>query len=320
MSALFMLLAGGSTAAALGARLHDHLSGESLALDAMDRARLGARSVGTWDTRARGAPRADVTACLTTTPTRIGLLGPCLSSLLAQSRVPSRIELYVPAFSAREARRYDVPAWLANLSCVTLVPCADVGPATKLLPALSRHPPDAALLVVDDDRVFPPRFVEELTSWAMRRPDAIVAASGWVVPPDLTDRPTTLGANLRQAPPVPVRARRVRAPSPVDVVQGQGGYVVRPRFFDATALADFTRAPGCARWVDDVWISGHARAPKLVVPLTRGPFAPLRHRARFDHTALGRLNRGPGPDDSRNNTIVLRHLRDRWMCQAEREG
>src|SRR5262249_53040400 len=138
--------------------------------------------------------------------------------------------------------------------------------------------------------------VAEMEAWARRLPDAVVAASGWVVPDDRIDRATTLVANLLERPPTPIPGTRLARGRPrrVDVVQGCGGYVVRPRFFDLRAVHDYDVAPEAARWVDDVWLSAHARAPKWVVPLGRTAFAPLRHRAIRQNSALGRVNRGAG--------------------------
>jgi hypothetical protein len=301
-----------ATSGAAAIRVHDHLSGRAFLSDGIDRFRLGRRSLAEWARSAQASPqRAPVVACLTTTPTRMPYLATTLASLFAQTRPPERIELHVPAWSRREGRTYAVPQELLALEGLTIVPCEDLGPATKLLPALARHAPNRAILVIDDDVILPPGFVHALAEWAARMPDAVVAASGWIVPSDLTDRPTTLFSNLFARPPTPLPGTRLRRPRRVDVVQGCGGYVVRPRFFDARVF-DYEGAPAEARWVDDVWISAHANAEKWVVPIARYAFRPYAHRALFDASALGRINRGPGAPERRANTIVIRHFADRW--------
>lgn len=153
---------------------------------------------------------------------------------------------------------------------VRIVRCDDVGPATKLFPTLADAEDDQAIIVVDDDRIYPPGFVKTLTEAANADPHAAFGLSGWVVPADLTDRPTTIRSNLYLQPPAPVRARRLRKPFEIDILQGFSGYLVRPRFFPRMeAMLTHRDAPPEAFYVDDVWISGFCEARKYVVPAKR---------------------------------------------------
>src|SRR6185437_10224938 len=103
-----------------------------------------------------------------------------------------------------------------------------------LIPSLVL-PQDEKIVVVDDDRIYPANLIADLESAADSLGNAAVAFSGWVAPTDLT-----VLTNIAMTPPVPVRARRLRAPRPVDMVQGLSGYLVRPRFFDAAELTDYS--------------------------------------------------------------------------------
>ncbi len=40
-------------------------------------------------------------------------------------------------------------------------------------------------------------------------------------------------------------------------------------------------------------------------------------RADYQPKLHGRINRGPGPDSRRNNSIVIQHVPQRWMTTAE---
>ena len=140
--------------------------------------------------------------------------------------------------------------------------------------------------------------------------------SGWVVPEDLTDRPTTVWSNLRMLPPAPIRARRLSRHVEVDILQGLSGYVVRPHFFDLAAVTDYAGAPKEAFFVDDVWISAHCRARRFVIPAARANYQPKLHRGFYSRTSLGRINRGPGPNAQRNNSIVIRHFAGSWMTST----
>ena len=197
-------------------------------------------------------------------------------------------------------------------SGVTICRCDDYGPATKLIPALAAAAPDARLLVVDDDRIYHPYFVEQMQALSDRHPDAAIASSGWNAPADLVDRPSTLMATLRRRAPAPIKCTRVAETVDVDVVQGLGGYVVRPRFFDAAAVADYSRAPDAAFYVDDVWISAHCRARKVIGRGRRTNFESFADRRFYKRSSVALVNRGTGTLESRNNTIMLRFFADRW--------
>lgn len=279
--------------------------------DSFDRVRLARRSLTAWaDYASNNENVSDIVVCLTTTPTRLPFLSTTLASVFAQRVRPRAVEIYLPTWSEREDRAYDVPEWLLTLPFVHVIRCHDAGPATKLLFALKRHDREARLLVIDDDLLLPPTLLAEMSAWSERLPNHVVCGSGWCVPEDLVDRPTTFVSNMLERAPTPICGSRVREPRRVDVMQGAGSYLVKPKFF-GSAVHDTSSAPSALRWVDDVWFSGHCNANKVVVPLSRYLFHPLRGRARFEASALGLKNRGTTPA-TRNNTVAIRHFAHRW--------
>lgn len=280
----------------------DEIALSRLDLDALDR---------DW---AKSRERSDVIVTLTTIPRRMDLIADTLKSLLRQTRAPARIVLNVPRYSRREQREYEIPEYLGRLASVEIHRCEDWGPATKLIPSLLRFDARQPLLVVDDDRIYPPTLVEDLERAAQRHPGCALGLGGWRVPDDLTDRPTTLWADLRMQPPVPAKATRLREPLEVDILQGMASYLVQPGFFDLARVTDYSAAPEAVFFVDDVWISGHCKATKLVVPARRINYEPIRHARYFKSTSVALINRGDGTPESRNNTIAIRHLKDAWLC------
>lgn len=267
---------------------------------------------------ARRSERSEVVITMTTIPSRMHLIAETLKSLLRQSRLPARIVLNVPRFSRREQGEYGIPDYLERLAAVEIHRCDDWGPATKVIPSLVRFAKSQPLLVVDDDRIYPPTLVADLERASIQHPDCALTLGGWRVPDDLTDRPTTLWADITMRPPVPAKASRLRAALEVDIFQGMAGYLVKPRFFDLAALTDYSAAPAAAFFVDDVWISGHCLASKLVVPTSRINYEPKANAGYFKSTSVALINRGDGTPESRNNTIVIRHLADAWLCSRER--
>ena len=301
--------------------LHDFFEGETLLADLLDEWQLSRRTLAELDAAWAANPNRTATVVsLTSIPSRLPHIAPTIKSLMRQSLAPGRIILNLPAHSARENRAYIIPAFLHGLKAVEIHRCDDLGPATKLLPSLQRLAPSQAILVVDDDRIYHRTVLETLLAAAKSLPGAALGQSGWIVPPDLTDRPTTIWNNFAMLPPAPVRARRLRHPKRVDVLQGLSGYLVEPQHFDLTALSDTRSAPPAARFVDDVWISGHCCVPRLVVPACRANYQPKLLRRHFRRTSLGLVNRGPGGDLNRNNSIVIRHLSGRWLFQNPRQN
>jgi hypothetical protein len=273
---------------------------------------LTTRSLAAWErVWAQNPQTSDIIVCLTTTPARLPYLASTLKSLLYQTQRPQLIRLHLPYYSRREQCAYIVPTWLQEMSAVEIIRCEDYGPATKLIPALQHYAPEQKLLVVDDDKLYPPTLIEHFFRCAQAYPQLAIGSSGWRIPPDLTDRPTTLWRNLCQTPPTPLKATRVRAPTPVDILQGYSGYLVRPAFFDVPRVADYQGAPPAAFFVDDVWISAHCTTAKVVFPAKRYCFEPWR-RHIFQQTSLARINRGNGDPNMRNNTIMLRYFKQCW--------
>ncbi|HVZ68329.1 MAG TPA: hypothetical protein VG891_02625 [Rhizomicrobium sp.] len=309
---MIWILAGLLAAAAAGVWVYNFMEGETLIRDLIDEVRLSRTELKVLDRAWAAAPlRSDCVVSMTSLPSRLPFVAATLKSLLRQKRLPARIRLNLPAFSRREQTAYAIPEWLRDLNSVEIVPCEDYGPATKLIPSLVLAP-DTKIVVVDDDRIYPANLIADLEAAADTMPDAAVGFSGWIAPRDLTDRPTTILTNIAMTPPVPIRARRVRKPRAVDMLQGLSGYLVRPKFFDLAKLTDYAGAPEAAFFVDDVWIGAHCNAPKYVIPARRAGYPGRKRRAFYKQTSLGLVNRGGGDVNKRNNTIMLRHFAGRW--------
>lgn len=216
------------------------------------RAALLRRSAG----RARAGVRQHerIVVTLTTIPDRAALLAPALRSLLDQSWPATRILLAWPHHSLRDQQVYPPPPALP--AGIEILPCEDVGPATKLLPAL-RAEPEALLIVVDDDVIYPHDFIETLVRAHRLDPQSALGWRGWKLEPDCT--PHELDH---------VFATAVQAPEDVDILLGTWGYLVPPGALDE-AVHDFSNWPPQVRWNDDIWISGHLAkrgVPRRVIP------------------------------------------------------
>jgi hypothetical protein len=176
---------------------YEHFAGENPIIDMLYDLRLRHSDLAALDrTSAANLNCADIIVTLTTLPSRIERIDMTLKSLLRQTLSPAAIRINIPHTSRREGRAYEVPSWLRRLRSVHIVRCEDFGPSTKLIPTLLDAGPEQRLLVVDDDRIYHPHFIEQMVAAAQAQPDAAVAGSGWDAPSDLTDRPSTLVATL----------------------------------------------------------------------------------------------------------------------------
>jgi len=308
-----MILPALAATAGLGVLGYNHLSGRNLIADSWDQFKLVSQPLEYWEDLWRKRPPTQIIACLTTIPSRLPYLELTLKSLLYQNWALQKIRLHLPEYSEREKTAYVVPEVLRGREWLEIVTCPDFGPATKLVPAVLDLPKDQRILVVDDDMLYPASLTQHLLSHSQRYPDWVTCSSGWVVPDDLVDRPTTLWDNLRQKAPVPVKCTRVREPYPIDIVQGYSGFLTLPRFYDPTRLLDYSGAPDACRWVDDVWLSAQCIVPKAVFPAPRYCFERWKMRTMMKAGSLGRLNRGDGDPLTRNNTIAIRHLKENWL-------
>lgn len=231
------------------------------------------------DSPSRPVPfRAErVVVALTTVPPRLARIAVVLRSLLNQTAPADRVLLALPRWSYRTGMSYPAPPALPP--GVEVIGCEDHGPATKLLPALIAEP-DAAIVVVDDDVIYPSDFLEHLLTAHRRFPYAAVGLRGCRFRPGATSRDLSH-----------VFGTAVRVPTRVDLLMATWGYLVPPGALDH-AVHSFDGWPDAMRWVDDIWISGHlARrgVPRLVVP-GRGLPLETRMSRRFA------LDRGPNRD------------------------
>jgi hypothetical protein len=244
-------------------------------------------------TRPPSAERPErLVVTLTTVPERMDRLAPVLRSLLDQTVAADRIVLARPEVSRRSGQPY--PRLDPPFPGVDVLDCADEGPATKLLPALKAEP-DAAILVVDDDVIYPQDFIAQMLDWHRKLPKAAIGWRGWRIVP---------GRHPKRFPHV--FATALAAPEPVDILLGTWGYLIPPGAFDA-AVHDFSGYPDGVRFVDDVWFAGHlARRgiERLVIP---GRGLPIETEA----SNLAALTFGPNSSGT-NDLAAIEAFRDWW--------
>lgn len=116
---------------------------------------------------------ADIIVSLTSFPARIYDVETTIQSLLMQKTKPNKIILWLgeEKFCNKEA---DLPESLLELRKygLSIEWCKDIGPYTKLVPALRKYP-DAAIITVDDDIIYPRNLVKKLYNAFETQPEYI---------------------------------------------------------------------------------------------------------------------------------------------------
>jgi hypothetical protein len=202
---------------------------------------------------------SEVVISLTTIPPRVKYLKYMINSLKRQTRKPDRVELYLP----REYKyRSFTQSELANIPCeFTVVNCDDVGPATKILPALKSHRGrNVTIVYCDDDRVYPINWLERLLNVSGMKPDYAIADECMPIKmPVMHYRGVKKdwryrfkrGLSLGLYHPHHFNDRyKVRNP---DIVEGFGGVLVKPSFFSDRVFD----VPSKCWAVDDIWLSAN---------------------------------------------------------------
>ncbi|MFN2476133.1 MAG: hypothetical protein ABR526_07330 [Chthoniobacterales bacterium] len=255
------------------------------------------------ETLAAAPPREQprIVVSLTTLPDRIAQLRPTLHCLLAQTRPADEIIIAIPELSVRQRRPYVIPQFLHDLPSVRVLRAdRDWGPATKSIPTvqheLAAGRRDTAIVVVDDDRIYPRDAIATYLHYEAELPDAALCFRGAAMPRSFDWRDAKM-----------IHGNRLREPKRVAVITGCGSYLIKPRFFDDT-FWDYTAAPRAAFYMDDIWISARldgGAIRKYVVPSSDR----LRSVAAQQRTMT--LHDVPRGRQSNNNEVIA-FFRDCW--------
>lgn len=177
---------------------------------------------------------AKVIVTLTTVPSRLeagdSLAEVVKSILFGQIMQADVVWLAVPRIS----RRFQIPypnmskpltdLQLESSGRFSALQCEDYGPATKLIPAISRARPNDIVITVDDDSLYMPWVVGNLVKHSIRnKPDGIVAHIGYNSRPGKPRHP-----NFDYSPKF---ISETGTPRKVDFIAGFGAVLYRRRFF-----------------------------------------------------------------------------------------
>ncbi len=196
-----------------------------------------------YQMKPRVESRYRVIITFTTIPDRIEKIKPTINSILSQSQKVDQIRINIPLKSSK-GKKYVIPDWLKNCERVEIVRVPeDLGPSTKLLPALLDEGPNTRIIVIDDDVIYGEDTIKVLV-------DCFEEKDGHEA---VTIFGTRVGEKLTMGTLRYAQGRRY-----VDIMHGHGGYIVTPKMFPDEVF-DYSKGPDEAFYVDDNWISGWLR-------------------------------------------------------------
>ena len=251
----------------------------------------------------KDAPESDIVVSITTLPERIHKINPTLISLLAQKTQPKKILVWVPKYSIREEKVYPILNLPLDNSKIQIMRIEeDLGPITKLIPALRRYKdnPDQKIICLDDDIIYSKYLIDDFIKAEKNYPDATLAMIGYNIPVSLLDKD-----RFKQK----VYANRVHDPNRVDVVTGYGGFMIKPLFFGPEFVSHLDQ-PKESFFTDDLWISGHLsrmNIKRLVVPSS----SKFSHLKRLNSWSAHSLSNSANKD-GKNNEFTMKFFENDW--------
>lgn len=249
--------------------------------------------------RPKPAPAGTIVS-LTSYPARFETLHHCLASLLRQTVSPDRIVLVVAAGDLRQCPLPEKVVRLASGQIEILEHPDDLHSYKKLVPLLERNP-GCDIVTCDDDKLYPPTWLERLLRSANSHPGTIICHRARTA---LADRPQQW-LSYAQWP-----ACQTSTPSAATVPIGSGGVLYPAGCLDPIAhdRASFMRdAPDA----DDLWFKLAAwRAGTLACQVSRRPLRFVSVPVKGSHLSQANLHR-------KGNDAVLRHLSANWGFTPE---
>ena len=203
---------------------------------------------------------------LTVLPSRLDNIRATIDSLLHQDEMPDEICVWLPENAKRDNTPIgDIPGFLKR-DPIRVEVVGDVGPATKLIPALRRYWNKRETIVVtaDDDQVYPKTWLSGLLGYSKQFGNSCLGYRGRKF---LRLGMIRLSLSYQRA--IVKLGNRIGRPKKVDIVTGVWGALYRVKFFDEEVFDLDLDSP--MFFTDDIWFSGMMAKngiTRYVVPMT----------------------------------------------------
>jgi hypothetical protein len=201
---------------------------------------------------------------LTVLPSRLEHIGLTISSLLNQSETPDEVCVWLPKNTRRDNKKIDeIPGFLKQ-DLIRTEFVEDVGPATKLIPALRKywHDKETIIVTADDDIEYPREWFGGLIEYSNILKDASLGYRGrkffGIGPLKLYfyDLAKLYFGHKRDEP------------KKVDLITASWGCLYKVKFFTEEVFSLDLNTPMFL--TDDIWFNGQLaknRVHRFVVPM-----------------------------------------------------
>jgi len=201
---------------------------------------------------------------LTVLPSRLEHIGGTISSLLNQSETPDEVCVWLPKNTRRDNKKIDeIPGFLKQ-DLIRTEFVEDVGPATKLIPALRKywHDKETIIVTADDDIEYPREWFGGLIEYSNILKDASLGYRGrkffGIGPLKLYfyDLAKLYFGHKRDEP------------KKVDLITASWGCLYKVKFFNEEVFSLDLNTPMFL--TDDIWFNGQLaknRVHRFVVPM-----------------------------------------------------
>ena len=222
----------------------------------------------------------EIIVSLTTHGNRIYDSFLAIESIMQGSVKPNRIILWL----AKDIQKESLPQVLLNQigRGLEVKYTEDIGPYTKLIPALKENP-DSIIVTIDDDILYPYDTLEMLVTAYQKHPQCICANRIMDIKLDNYGKPTSL--------PSWKELDDKKRISKLNFFEGVGGVLYPPHCFSSDVLDQHVFEDICPT-ADDVWLNCMALLSKTsIVPSNlHYPHFPLLINESIQDSALWRIN------------------------------
>jgi len=244
---------------------------------------------------------------LTTYPKRIGLLGPVLDSIYAQTRKADEVVLWLAEeqFPGKEA---DLPENLLQLVAekkLTVRWCEDLKPHKKYFFALQEYSNDL-VVTVDDDLLYPKDMLDALYRSYLLYPEAVSTCRAHLMLVSEQNEIMPYSTWIQETD------QCIYEPSMQLLATGGAGVLYPPNllrreFFNAEAIKEH------CLWADDLWLKVMQLMSDVPVVVAR-PHEQLHYLPDSQEEALHRLNVGKNHNDVQLESV------SRWLDETYEPG
>lgn len=239
---------------------------------------------------------------LTSFPARLDMVHCCIRQMLAQTMKPDRIILWL---TKEESENVPLPEGVKELQEYGVEVCyadANLKPHNKLYFSL-RENPDAVIITVDDDCVYPSDLVERLYAAHQEHPESVCCIQAHEI--TLRDGQPDLYDNWNGG------AIGKSGASDMFIALGVGGVLYPPGCFDEEYF-DQELIRSLALTADDLWLKFTELRLGIpvykIAPHTKGVYG-VRGTQKV---ALGKVNNG-----MKQNDVIIRKLCDYYQVDWE---